>query len=829
MASPSSFNPMGTGPQGFVPDPQSHNPGLSTNQPLKGGIVANPDDAENQKPLNDRFLEFTKSKWPTLRMAYSIFHQLVWQDILFYVGELWIQYDSNRRMFSPAEPEDEYTPQPKVNYYAPAADAVCSIFSIPEVECVPKNNRNTSDSHDVAEVANILAQEFKVRNGLSGSKDNEISVGDRAGQFFVQAGNIFGFVTKRKRGTYDKPLFDSIPMTGVRCPQCDTVSKVPPDDPMLQPPPPSPGDMLMGQPVNGPGITPGQPPFQPPCPTCANPLQTYPTTEQKQRIDIKTGRPVTESIIQWDAEFKLGNPLYALPRAGSKSMKEARHFMWAERMTIDEIYEKWGYDAQPDNQFLDAMESSWEIALSYFYTGFANITEGTKDSALVLWMYLEPGKSKAVPEGGVGVLVGEQLINYEPWDEATVGGIGHPVSHACYLDALATFMGRSVMFDVANHQKELNRYESIIALHGMTQASDSVVIDENTKVSEITGRGDRVVYWRSIGPGSREPHRMQHGSLDAGIYEQRQHLEDNIQNITGAVNVWRGKQAGSVTASGAISQLRGQAEQMFNKPTSNWNSFWAEQCRKGVKVMQAVMTIDQITALLGANNIIKAQKFKSAQLDDLLDWKAGGHGMPRTRDERKEELLTLFDRGMLDVSDPNVQQDINDLFGDTGLKQMFNKDATRARWENVRMMVDQQPVQFMPDVEDLSVHMFIHSEAIKELDFDTLPEPIKQMMYEHFLVTKQAYTQQVISQQRLEIQTKETRKGADLGAPGEPSDEPPGAASGPGAPSGGHSGGPGERGGPASGTPGKAGGKTFQSAGQRKTNQPNSPTGPPKK
>lgn len=836
MASPSAFNPAGTGPEGFVPNPGLHSPGQSagqpTNQPTKGDIKSVPDDATKDTPYNDRFLQFVKEKWPSLRTAYTIYHQLVWQNLLYYVGQLWIQWDKNRRIYMPAEPEDEYTPQPEINYYAPAADAVCSVFTIPEVECVPKKSSN-QDAHDVAEVANILCQEFMVRNGLKGSKDNEISVSDRASQLFVQAGNIFGFVRKRKRGTYDRPTFDTIPMMGVRCPQCDTASKVPPDDPMLQPPPASPGQILMGQQVNGPGITPGQPPFQPPCPACGQPLQTYPTTEQKQRTDPETGQPVMEQFIQWDAEFILGNPLYGLPRAGARSMKESKYILWAERLMIDEIYEKWQYEAQPDNQFLDAMESSWEIALNYYYTGFTNMTESTKDSALVIWAYIEPGKIKDVPEGGVGVLIGENLINIEPWDEATCNNaIAHPMSHACYLDVPVTFFARTPMFDVASHQRELNRYESIIALQGMTQASDSVVVDENTKVSEITGRGDRIVYWRSIGPGSQAPHRMQHGSLDTGIYEQRQSLKDNIQNVTGAVNVWRGQQAGSVTASGAISQLRGQAEQMFNKPTNNWNSFWAEQCRKGVKVMQHVMTLPDIIAILGDNNNVKAQKFKTAKLDDILDWKAGGHGLPRTRDERKEEMLTLFDRQLLDVSDPDVQENIHELFGDTGMKTMFNKDATRARWENSRMK-EGHPVQFMPDVEDLNVHAFIHAEQIKELDFDTFAQPVQQMMLEHFMQTKMALTQQMAMQQAMQVSAAAESKGktAPVGhevSPNQPAAPPapaPPIESGPGQPS--NTGGPNSRGGTAKGRPGRAGGRIAQSAGQRRSNQPNGPTGPP--
>lgn len=751
-----NFSPLGSGPAGFVPDPQAHAASAPVKQDPKeqGKIKSNPDETEAQKPIADRFQSFMTEKWGDLRTAYVIFHMICWQNILFYVGELWIQWDQNRRIYQPAVPEDDYTPQPKVNSFAPAVDAVCSIFQVPDVECVPKNGKN-DDVHGVCEIANVLAQEFKQRNGLYNSQDGKSTVGDRASQMFVLNGNIFGWVSKEQGPTLQRPIIDKQPMTGVRCPQCDTLQKVPPDDPMLQPPPSAPSDMLMGEQVQ-------PPPSGPSCPTCAGPLQTYPTVNHVPRMDPLTQQPATQPILTWTAKFKLGNPLYALPRAGSTDMESSRYFLWAERMTLDEIYEEWQFEANPDNEYLDSMDSTWEIALNYYYTGYSNISSSTKDSALVYWGFVEPGKVKKIPEGGVGVIINGQLIKYYTWEEYCLAG--HALSHAGYLDVPVTFFSRTPLFDVAEIQRELNRYESIIALHAMTQASDSVVIDENTKVNEITGRGDRLIYYRSIGPGSQPPHRMQHGSLDSGIYEQRQKLEDKIQSITGAVNVWRGQQAGSVTASAAISQLRGQAEQGFTKPLNNWANFWVENIRKGVKIMQQVLTPEEIAKIMGSGNLTKIMQFKAANLDDTCDFLASSHGLPRTRDERRNDLLALFDRQMLDVSDPDVQAEIVELFGETGMKQMFNKDATRARWENGQMDKGQQ-VQFMPEVEDLAVHAFIHAEHIKGLDFNELPPPIQQLELEHFLQTKQALT---LMQQAAQAAAAGPGKGPNAKPAGQP-------------------------------------------------------------
>lgn len=740
------YNPLGTGLSSdgnpYLPQP----PGIPPAPPSPSGPTKEARDKDIGKdkerarqPFDQRLNSWVKEKWMDLRTAYTVFHQLVWQDILFYVSMVWIQWDQNRRIWQPAVPEDEWTPQPIVNNFAPAADSVASIFQMPTVEAVPPEGKlNDDDAHDVSTIANLLAEDFIKANALEHDYKTNEGKADIASQLFVLSGNLLTSVRRKKVGQRQVPQIGPLPLS-----------------------PPAPSDMLMGQVV------------QPP-----------PTPQWGPQIDPATGQPVMQSQDLYDAECHIINPLFWLPRCGSKGMCGVRYGMIAERMPLDEIKELWNFDATPDNQYLDSMESSWEIAMNFYYTGYSSLTQATKESALVIIAFIEPGKVADLPEGVVAVMVNEAIIFTYSWDEYCLPD-EWALTHFGYLKAPTTFFARTPLFDVANIQKETNRYESIIALHAMTSASDSLLIDKNTQVSGVTGRGDRIIYYRSIGPGSKEPHRLQHGSLDAGVYEQRQKLEDKIQNITGAVAVWRGQQAGSVTSASGISQLRGQAEQMFSKPTENWKSGWVETIRKAVKLRQKLLQPWQIAQIVGPGRDAAIAKFKSADLDTAVEWVPTTHGLPRTRDERRNDMLAMFDRQMLDVNDPNVRIEINELFGETGLLTMFTLDATRARAENSKMDKGQE-VEPMFDVEDMQVHLVIHSERIKRLDFDTLPQPAQVAHLTHFMKTKQALSAL--------MQMAQAQAG---GLPGGTQGQPPAPPSNPagnggGAPGGGpHSGQPG--------------------------------------
>lgn len=770
-------------------------PGLSRQVgPTSSGVVdpkhaaglGMPQEADNTtttpSPIEARLATFIGDHWEDLRTSYTVFHQMCWQNILYYAGQLWINWDASRRIWYPAVPDDEYTPQPNVNYFAPAIDSITAIFKIPAIECMPKQQTN-EDAHEVAEIGNALADEFMRQNALDngGSSLDKTGKGDIASQLFTLCGNFFTIVKQKEYGVGEQPDIETVPININQCPQCATITRTPVPDPATVP---SPGDLLMGQQVNGPGITPPTPPI---CQQCQVPMTSSPSTDTRQKKDPITGVPLTNPIIKHTAECHVGNPLFALPRAGSSCPEAAGYTFWAERMWIDDIYRLWKFEAQPDNQYLDSMESSWEIAMNYYFTGYSNLTLSNRESALVLIVYIEPDRLKEIPEGGVAVWINGQLVRYDRWQD--VSYFGHQLTHAGYLKMPTTYFYRTSAFDLAQVQKELNRYESVIALHSMTAASDSLVIDENTKVSNVSGRGDRIIYFRSIGPGSKEPHRLVHGSLDNGIYEQRQKLQDVLQNISGAVNVWRGQQAGSVTAASGISQLRSQAEQMFSKPVDNWNGCWTATVAKGVKILQKVLQPWEIAAIMGKGHDVQIAKFKAANLDDMLEWKATTHGLPKTRDERRQDLLSLFDRKMLDIQDPNVREEIAELFGNTGMGIAFNLDATRARAENDRMGKGEK-VQFMPDVEDLQVHLFIHGEFIKRLDFDQLEQPVQQLVLSHYMETKMALNQQMLMSTESQVEYKaaaigkaapeQAKPGTLLGGgPGQPSE-------GGGSPDGGH-------------------------------------------
>jgi hypothetical protein len=730
--------------------------------------------------LQSRVEEFGTSHWNDLKSAYITYHQTVWDSFLKYAGVLWIQWNANQKVFEVSSAEDEWTPMPEVNRFSPTIDAMISNFStVPEIEAVP-NRLTDPEAFAISDVATRLAQHIiktcSLHKDFKGDEDKP----GRAGALLTLTGTVFTHVFPTSEEIGSKPVTAVGPAFGVSCPTCKTYQTIP-------------------------AATVPDPSALAVCPQCQGPTQV----EQTQ-APIDTGK--VEPIMQHGVRVEIGNPIFALPRPGARFMGESGYFFWAQRMNVNEVWQMFDIEAQPDAIYLDGYSVTGDHALQYYYTGSSSSTLRTKEECMVVQLFIEPGKVKDVPEGAYGIMIGQEWVHVEPWPF-----VEHPVTKANYKNMPTMFFGRTDATDLAKLQKETNHYEALIKLHAMTSSQDPILQDENTQVDEITNRGDRVIKYRSLGPGSQPPSRLQHGTLDNGVYVQRDKLQAEFQNTSGAVNVWKGEAPGSITAASAISQLRGQAEQMFGTPLGNWQALWSETIRKGVKILQATMEPWEIAAIIGDDRDTDIDMFKRADLDQTMEWVSTRAGLPRTRDERRQELMMLWDKQALDMSDVNVKQEIADLFGETGMMQQFNKDATRARMENQQVKEGTlQNLQPMIGIEDLSTHYEIHIEQIKSLDFDKWPSPAKQLLIEHALATKDA----LMMEQGL-------IPPAENGAPGDsPEAGPAGTTGGPAGSGGGAGNANGATKGGKNGSRGAAGTRKASPVPSTNNGKPQVPTGP---
>src|SRR5271166_266616 len=667
---------------------------------------------------SNKALQYTQDKWNDRKNAYIVYHQSVWQTLLFYANQSWIDWDDARKVWQPQQPTDEWVPRPRINRFSPTVDAVASNFSqIPEIEAVPKP-QDDPQANMVSQVCTKLSEYIVIKEGLKHQFKTTLDKSGLCAQLFVLCGGMFSIIRVKNNKT-NIPAQGMQSTKGALCSNCDSYNVTPP----------------------------GQEPPQF-CPQCGNELELDDTQVMGDQMDDQ-GNPVMEEQDNYELSLDIGNTLWAFPRPGSTSIEDSPDMLWANRQTLEAIHYRWNFEAQPDAIWPDGYSVTYEHALNFWYTGYSNTTIQVKDSCMVLEMYVAPNKVKDFPKGYYNVIINDKVAHEEEWEFPE-----HPLTMGEYLRLPTIFFPRSISFDLVEIQRELNAYESLIKLHAMTSAAEPILQDVSTIVSEITGRSDKVIKYRKIGPGSEPPTRLQAGHLDDGIYKQRDNLHSEFQNISMAVNAFRGQQEGAITAASAIQQLRSQAELMFGKPAANWNTFWCETIRKYVKFIQFYLEETEINSIVGPGLEDEVKAFISSDLDKCTEWVTTTHGLPKTLDERRQELMMLFDKGALDIDDPAIKAKVFELFGETGLMQTFNRDATNARLENQLFKTGTgmpgQPytppnIQPLPLIEDMYIHLYFHKDAAKSRDFQKWDPQAKQALIQHIMMTQNEIDTQEIA------------------------------------------------------------------------------------
>jgi len=108
---------------------------------LGGGSASQSDAPDGQGTGVDqnKALQFTQDRWNDLKNAYVVYHQAIWQTLLFYANQSLIDWDDARKVWQPQQPTDEWVPRPRVNRFSPTIDAIASNFyQLPQLETVPK-------------------------------------------------------------------------------------------------------------------------------------------------------------------------------------------------------------------------------------------------------------------------------------------------------------------------------------------------------------------------------------------------------------------------------------------------------------------------------------------------------------------------------------------------------------------------------------------------------------------------------------------------------------------------------------------------------------------
>jgi hypothetical protein len=242
--------------------------------------------------------------------------------------------------------------------------------------------------------------------------------------------------------------------------------------------------------------------------------------------------------------------------------------------------------------------------------------------------------------------------------------------------------------------------------------------------------------------GPTAPQLVQSNPTPAEVFNFRQELKEEFQQIAGISGVSRGEPPPGIKAGVALQFLSEQESERFNELVLKWNTFIKQT---------AIMTLavagdyydasdERMIRVLGRNNQWMTEFFDVAHLSKDYDVRIqNASALPTSKAARTQTLLDLSERYPNELPGAQVL-DLLDLGQSEKFIDIITESIRSAEAENEKLLqIDEaEAAKFEPaDYEDHIQHWKIHVRQTQSYSFKNMTPPDKQQnLKDHILITE---------------------------------------------------------------------------------------------
>lgn len=440
--------------------------------------------------------------------------------------------------------------------------------------------------------------------------------------------------------------------------------------------------------------------------------------------------------------------------------------------------------------------------------GYLDLTEANKasnDSVLIYEMWIKPGTTKEMPEGGMLVVVDKFLVEKH---------VGLPYGHKEYpfakLEHIPTgaFYPDSPVTDIIELQREFNTLRSEISEAGRRMAKPQLIVAKGSLVpGKLTNEPGSVIEYR---PGMPAPQPLPLSPLPEYYVIQQDRILTDIEDITGQHEASRGQApGGGVTAGTAISFLKESDDQYLTPQYHSVEHAYEKIASQTLGLFVQYVTMPRKIKTIGADQAYDTMLLSGADLKSGTDIRIErGSSIGQSQAAKRAEIKDYFSIGLIDanqalqmlemggiqryqdtinvakakaqrenikmkqLNEAEVLRNQDDIVART-LQSMdpMNVQLLEEQGQNVEEMIREQLPSIIP-VDDFDIHELhieLHNQFRMSQEYETLPDVIKQQFSKHVA----AHQEYVIDQQQQEFVNglpSDGTEGVPLGA--EPPQDP---------------------------------------------------------
>ena len=321
-----------------------------------------------------------------------------------------------------------------------------------------------------------------------------------------------------------------------------------------------------------------------------------------------------------------------------------------------------------------------------------------------------------------------------------------PFVHAQYEHLGGRLYGRSALSPLIQKQDQLNQLDSLIQLIVQRMANPIWVVPEGAGIDHFTGEPGLILKWNPLAAGGNaKPERIPGMEVPSSLYQLRQQILVDIEELAGTFDIIKGQKPTGVEAFSALQLLVERSQSRFGSVFKSRGDMYRAWFSIALELERQFGPQQRTWAVMGANRAYTFRHFENAQLQGQLSIKVeDGSNMPKTALGKRAAIEQANQLRLLDPGDPDQRYALLSNFGLTDLVPALNFHVQAAlqmqdsfeQWAET--MQGPQPLAVKP-WHDAQVHW---TERIKWLNTDKMRE----------MLAKNPILEQIVTQHLQELQ-----------------------------------------------------------------------------
>ena len=259
-----------------------------------------------------------------------------------------------------------------------------------------------------------------------------------------------------------------------------------------------------------------------------------------------------------------------------------------------------------------------------------------------------------------------------------------PFIHVPYGAVGGRIWARSPLDTLIQKQDQLNQADSLIQLIIQRVANPVWLEPKGTEVKKFTGEPGLVVKYNplALGGATAKPERIEGSNVPGSIFQLRQQILDDIENLAGTYDIVKGQKPTGVEAFSALQLLVERSQSRYGVVLAARGEAYRRWFSIAIELERQFGPVERTWAVMGPNQKWAFQNFKQADLQGgITIMVEDGSQTPKTSLGKRAAIEQLNQLGILNMQNPDTAYAILQAFGQTDLWPGLDYDVKSALQE----------------------------------------------------------------------------------------------------------------------------------------------------